>query len=438
MGLNRYDTLFEDYLQNIALTMTQSRLIDDALEDAVSLFMTEYEGSVDIYTQGSYAMGTIVRPLTEYQSRDGKAGEYDIDIVLERGAWAGAAGSLQSVRNVLSSEYGDKVDAKMREHCERVLHRELPTGVIFHADYVPVRYTLADGRRVAARTFDVWRRSDTKKLVEWFKENYASNFTFLPALIVILKRIRDYAGLTDDLPSLCITAMVCNNYTDTGSYAGDLLFMLGKIKTIFSVPEDQLSIKVEPLGDENIAGKVNSHKKILDCISDCLNALRVAFADSVQDMSTVADYLSNDFPTDLAKYPEFLEPLRHRGFGIELDGSLNMHGELKETYGKGRLLAKFRVKFFGAGEQLLFKANQEYDPKLFSARWQVLNSPQSERRRGNLFYAKNGSEQRASNAFTNHETESYDGEHWIRCFIYNIASKKVVEVATKYYVEVEK
>ena len=40
-NLGRYDTLFEDYLQNIALTSEQASRIDEVMEDTAALFMSE-------------------------------------------------------------------------------------------------------------------------------------------------------------------------------------------------------------------------------------------------------------------------------------------------------------------------------------------------------------------------------------------------------------
>lgn len=435
MTLARYDTLFEDFLQKIALTATQSNFIDVALEDAISLFMAQYNGDVEVYTQGSYTMGTIVKPLTANQSKNGNAGEYDIDIVLERGSWVGASDSLSSIRNVLLDEYEGKVDKKLRESCERVIHREFPTEVIFHADYVSIR-PFNDRRAVAKRSKDKWYYSDTKKLIECFKDNFADNYTFLPALIVILKRIRDYAELTDDLPSLCVTAVVCNNYADQGSYAGDLLFMLDKLKAVFSVPYDQRSIMLAPLGSENLAQKISatSYIKIRQLFESCLSALRVAF--SVGEIDGVTGYLSDDFPTDLVKYPECLEPLRNRGWGIEMDDSLS-HRDIEETLQKGRLVRSRWVRFFNTGERLTFKANKDYRlDHNFGIRWQVLNSSKSKERRGDLFEARSVGGGKNSNEFENHETETYNGEHWIKYFIYDKRTRKVVEVGEKYFVEV--
>ncbi|GEM_PF-2405003 len=437
MSLDRYNTLFEAYLLNIALTKQQATNIDTKLSEAIALFLSTYEGDLDIYAQGSYAMGTIVRPLTEKQNPSGKAGEYDIDIALERSHWSGAQDTLQDVRTVLEDEYGELVDQKLRESCERVRHNiDDDTGVDFHVDYVPIKQL--DGRNAAKRSSDKWFPSDTKQLIKWFSE-YSETYTFLPGLILIFKRIRDFADLREDIPSICITALACMYYEDKGSYADDLLNVLEKVVAHFSVPYSQLSIKIDPI-DDDLAIKISetSHSKLFSFFTNCAKELRVGFTN--EDILSMQKYLSSSFPVNLGDYPEFLEALRNRDIGIELDGSLNIV-DINEDHGKGSYVSHVRRKFFSSGEKLIFRAS-EYDKQLFGIRWQVLNSDESPigKRRGNLFHARgaDGNEGSSSNDFVNHETEQYSGEHWIKYYIYKKETKLVVEIGRKFFVEVEK
>ena len=253
--LSRIDTVFEDFLINIALTQSQSDLIDDALSEAISLFMSNLN-DIDVYTQGSYPMGTIVKPLTANQSKNGVAGEYDIDIVLERESWGSPTESLMAVRNILRDIYGAQVDKKERESCERVYYSKAAnTEVVFHADYVPIKSCFYGAfRYVAKRSENYWSESDTKKLKEWFFE-YVSDKPFLQALIVILKRIRDYANLANELPSICIMAIACKDYYQSQSYAEDVIVALRKIVDVFSLPYNQIVINI-PTVNENLAKKL--------------------------------------------------------------------------------------------------------------------------------------------------------------------------------------
>lgn len=434
------DTAFEDYLLNIALTKTQSEIIESAMEDALALFLSEYGGNADIYAQGSYAMGTTVRPLTELQAQDGIPGEYDIDIAIQRSGWAGARDSLVELRRLLETTYGEtKVDTKLRETCERVIHNVSDdTGISFHVDYVPIK--ISPQRQAPKRSKDEWFDSDTKAVVEWF-ESHRDYYTYIPACILVIKRSRDFAGLTNDLSSIIITTLVCEFYEDKGSYADDVLNIFSKMLAKFDVPFDELTV-VNPVINENLAARLDaaSQKRIINFLRGCVSGLTSGF--DANDYSIIQSVLSTSFPSDPNKYPSFLESLRGRGWGIELDGTLQRKS-ITEDFGRGHHIRKSYRKFFGAGEKLRFIADSSsYSKAEFGIRWQVLNSVQSgeKNRRGLLFKARgaNGVEGSSSNEFINHETEEYNGEHWIKYFVYSKSTHKVVEVGSKFYVGVEK
>lgn len=435
--LTRYDSLFEDFLVNIALTRTQSSLIDETLSEAIGLFITHYN-DLDVYVQGSYAMGTIVKPLTANQSKNGVAGEYDIDIVLERSEWESPTQSLTGIREVLLDEYAQKVDDKERESCERVYHsKDSNTEVKFHADYVPILLKYNVLRYVTKRSDDSWFRSDTKELKDWFLE-YVSDKPFIQGLIVILKRIRDVAELTDELPSICITSIVCEYYEQSESYAEDLIAILDRIVSIFSQPYSDIHIKL-PTTNEDLARKIKSAdcNRIRIAFQSCLSMLRNEFLlKDNPDLKNVQKHLSDDFPASLENYPECLEALRRRDIGIELDGSLKKVA-ISEVAKKADLIEKAAwYKFIGKGKPLQFVAS-DYDKAKYGIRWQVLNAKGSADRRGSLFKGKGKSGAENSNEFMNYETERYDGVHWIKYFIFEKQSRKVVEIGKKFYVEVK-
>lgn len=433
MNRSRYDSLFEEYLTNIVLTRSQASSIDQMLGETLSLFATEYEGDVEIYSQGSYAMGTTVRPLTAQQSLDGVAGEYDVDIVLERTAWTDATGSLVNIRNVLSNEYRDKLDRKLRESCERVLHStDDNTEVAFHVDYVPIK-SARPYRYAARRSKNEWFSSDTKQLVEWFSD-VASENTFLPAIILVLKRMRDTAGLTDTLSSICITALVCNLYENKFSYADDLMNVLDGAIRIFNVPHHALTITLEPLEDD-LASRIDAtqQRSILDFLTAARRVLNEGFTEA--DLAKLRLVLSGSFPADINEYPIELEPLRRRGWGIETDGTLR-NVEISEHQAKGTVVTRRWRKFASVGEPLEFRANT-YDRQQYGIRWQVLNAAGSPDVRGSLFEAHRVGGGKNSNEFINHETERYDGKHWIKYYVYDKLTKRVVEIGEKFFVEVD-
>lgn len=434
MNLSRYDTLFEEYLTNIVLNRAQANGIDQKLIETLSLFASEYEGDVELYSQGSYAMGTTVRPLTATQSSDGVAGEYDVDIVLERTSWGDGAGALGSVRNVLNAEYGEKLDKKLHESCERVLHStDVNTEVAFHVDYVPIKAE-ATARYAARRSKNEWFPSDTKQLVEWFQDVADANI-FLPAVILAIKRMRDIAGLTDTLSSICITALVCATYESKLSYAGDLLGVIDGIIQKFSVPHGALTITIEPLEDD-LASRIDTaqQRDIFNFFVNARKVLAEGFDNS--DIVKIRSVLSVSFPADISDFPIELEALRRRNWGIETDGSLRKTG-ITEHQARGTVVTRQWRKFAGVGEMLEFRATQ-YDKQRYGIRWQVLNAQGSPQVRGELFEAHAIGGGKNSNEYINHETEQYDGTHWVKYYVYDKLTKRVVEIGEKFFVEVDK
>lgn len=437
-NLGRYDTLFEDYLQNIALTSEQTSRIDEVMADAAALFMSEYN-DMEIYAQGSYAMGVLVRPLTEHQSKNGVAGEYDIDLALQREGWDGARDALNEVRKTLQDEYQEDIDRLTHNSCERVHHYEdSTTGVKFHADYVPILYEFGKQRCAANRREDSWFLSDTRKLVDWF-HNYRQDKPFLQALIVALKRVRDYAGLADILPSIWIVSIVCSGYKDNGSYFGDLIWATNKVVEIFSSPCNSIIIPLPTTG-ENLASEITeiNRQKILKFFVALQNTLNNELLNRESpNIEEIRQYLSDAFPCHISEYPDFLESLRSHGLSIELDGSLKIYDlvEIENRQNQPKISSR---QFNERGKKLKFIADEAYDSPLYDTRWQVLNAPDSPQRRGTLFKAKSKSnrEGHGENAFINWETGSYDGIHWIKCYIFDRKTKRVTAVSRKFYVRV--
>ena len=429
-----YDVLFEQFLVNISLTDAQSRIIESKLDETLAMFLSKYMGDVEIYAQGSYAMGTVVKPLTDQQSRS-DAGEYDVDIVLERNSWDTPRSSLESLLKVLVDAYDEDVDSKRRESCERVYHHEdATTGVKFHVDYVPIK-PYSQTRHAAKRSENVWFKSDTRQLVEWFIALSAQNI-FMSSLILILKRARDFANLTDSLPSIIITAMVCNEYENQGSYADDLVSLVTKISE--SLPDNLSSYSLRlPVLSDDLALKLNEedYRQVKLFFKSLSEELPHTLYDA--DLEKLRHMLSDDFPSDWSNYPDYLESLRNRGWALQLDGSLKIV-DIEGVSDAGFRKSRTRLKFFGFGERLVFKVQKNFDRSKYGIRWQVLNSEESGagNRRGSLFEAKAAGGGKNSNEFINHETEQYSGEHWIKYYVYEKLSKRVVEIGRKFYVEV--
>lgn len=427
---SEFDTVFEEFLINIALTKAQAQRIDSSLIGISEYFATSLQGDVEIYTQGSFATNTITKPLTITQSPDGKAGEYDVDIVFERRNWGGAAEALGEVRNILkdSPRYDDLLLPSFKESCERIEYAAEQGGVGFHVDLVPIN--VATGKRqVALRTKDTWRDSDPQVIINWFNGHREAN-PYLGEMVLTLKRMRDVAGMQQTIPSIIILAMVGLLYSETGSYVSDLLNLITRIVRLLEVRLNEIRI---PGVNENLADKWNDKQRGEVCtfFLDAYSVLKVCFDSN--DLKTVQEVLSSDFPNQ--KYLEDLDSLRSKGWRLQLDGSLErpVIKPVPEPSDFNRLQKRL-LKFKRKGQPVRFNATPFQLRNGQIVRWQVLNAPGSEAVRGDFFPAKNSLQKVSTNSFENHETVSYRGLHWIRYFVVDVNTMTVDIVSKKYSV----
>lgn len=433
MDYTHFDTCFEEFLINIALTRSQAQRIDSSLLSLSELFVQSFVGDVEIYAQGSFATSTIVKPLTESQSTNGKAGEYDVDIVLERTNWGGAANSLDKVRELISNNerYAPLLEPPVKESCERIKYAPEQSGVGFHVDLVPIKLDGQD-RFVALRTKDKWQPSDPTVIIDWFN-GLSKKHQYLPAIVLCLKRMRDVADLQLTIPSVMVLALAGNLYEEQGSYGGDLIALLEKINDFLSASSLDLRI---PGVDENLADKWNDEqlKVVKAYFSDVLARLNEAF--DADDLDTIRQYLSDDFPSQ--RYLENLHSLRSQSWAIQLNGSLErpVIKPIPEPKDLNRRTSRL-LKFTKKGQPVQFNAEPYKLSDNQTVQWQVLNAKGSDEVRGNFFYAKNANHKISGNDFQNHETVTYKGLHWIRYFIINTKTNTVDVASKKYKVELK-
>jgi predicted nucleotidyltransferase len=433
MALNRYDATIEDYLANIVLTKSQTDIIDKELTSLSELFATNYEGDVEIYLQGSFATGTTVKPLTENQSENG-AGEFDIDIVLERASWGDAVGSLEEIKEILldSEEYSKKLVSENKNSCVRIEFSPDPdTGVVFHIDVTPIK--LIEGQRlVSSRRERAWATSDPKKLVEWTNRVLADN-PYAASQVLIIKRMRDVAGLNN---SIVILALIGKKYEDAGSYAEDLIKLLEKIYAFLSTGIERIRL-TNPINDkENIIQSWEVNPKIFDGVIKFFGSSLSTIRDGLntENFTAIQQILSDDFPSQ--PLPTNVDSLRSEMITIATNGDFQRV--------KINSMAKFgkRVRtnlwlFFERSKAIHFVFLYPNNDDMIL--WQVCNSPGSEKLRGDLFRARAlGDEPGTStDKRVNNENELYLGKHWIRCFAIN-SSNQVIARGSKVYVQVMK
>lgn len=259
MKLDNYEQPLIDYLKAITLTKTQDDRINSALEKVLAVMLIAFPDA-EVYAQGSYSTDTLVKPLTLTQG-SGSAGEYDIDIVVERADWDGAVSALDEVADLLEEDgtYSRMLIDRSKNSCVRIEYVADGGGIGFHVDLVPTKNT-GGVRAVPNRETDDWKHSDAKAFADWFNDKAELN-PGLRQMALIIKRIRDLNGLTDNLKSILVLALVEKNYFSTGTIMGDLLAVLDGIAMQLPVAERPPFIANPINAGEDLGSRIENYNE---------------------------------------------------------------------------------------------------------------------------------------------------------------------------------
>ncbi len=420
MDGKRFDTIFEDFIYKLLLTKTQKERIDNAITAAER----EFGDKDEVALQGSFATGTTVKPLSESMSQDGIAGEYDVDIAIIDDAWPVMPSSaLDEVKDRLREIYSDKVDRKTRESCERVNFANESTGVHFHVDYVPLQEENGVTNK-ANRSSELWTQSETIRIVRQYLE-FDEQHSFATPCLLIIKRLRNYSGFSDDLPSIAIQATFMQYYEDQGSYLDDLIYMSEKVLGVIKNKYDPLIITADN-GDElteDLQYKINNRLQLAGLFAGFLDELKNI---DINDLKKIAEYLSTDFPVNPNEYPPEMESLRREGLSyntrsgvenIEIDSIEHEKSSFKKIT-NGMYFSK--QLFF----KLIAKNHRELNvTRRLACRWRITNDPLGAPKddiRGKLLSRGSGNE------FEIKEHAQYNGRHRAELFIFERNSPKVI------------
>jgi hypothetical protein len=260
----KYEESLNQYLEDIALTTTQADKIDSALQSIIPLMLETFPDA-EMYAQGSYSTDTLVKPLTAAQG-GGVAGEFDIDIVIERTTWEGAVEALDSVGTALkdSGIYNKMPIDTSKNSCVRVEYADDSGGVGFHVDLVPT-HSVEATRYVPYREDDEWKQSDAKQFADWFNTRAEAN-PGIRQIALILKRLRDLNGQTNNIKSILILTLVEKHYFANGSIMGDLLSVLDGIALAMS-DDKQAPFIANPVNTgENLSDGLTDYADVKDFI----------------------------------------------------------------------------------------------------------------------------------------------------------------------------
>lgn len=179
MQLNDRASVLEGIVASLDISPTDFKTAQERyLAVANWLDQGEYESGakVDVYLQGSFMLGTVIRPFTNGQDAD-----YDIDQVCEIGEGTPSARTLKhEVGNRLKAHggYASMLDDEGRR-CWTLKYASSDGRPGFHLDVLPSAPAdmISTGIRITHKSDDKysWRPSNPKGYYIWFSEKNAVN-----------------------------------------------------------------------------------------------------------------------------------------------------------------------------------------------------------------------------------------------------------------------
>lgn len=290
-----------------------------------------------IYVQGSFALGTVIKPYTE-------AEEYDVDIVCELERLSRLQISQEQLKNLLGIEIeayrrGNNIQKPLEER-RRCWALNYADGAQFHMDIVPAVPNGAGVKLLLERAGldarwaktaisitdnevwnysvinDDWPRSNPKGYLQWFKSRMSVLFerrkaelafktnasvekipdyrvkTPLQSAIMILKRHRDimFAGdQTNSCPiSIIITTLAGHAYQGEEQLASALFTILSRMDSFVLQVGGKSMIPNPSDPSENFADKWEQFPERKDAFYRWLNKARRDFSAIAEEYSRKA------------------------------------------------------------------------------------------------------------------------------------------------------
>lgn len=204
---------FEVFHENLSLKQTREERIAGGVRTLRQFLRSDRSSDkdetgiadvlVDLFTQGSYAMGTAVRPLHE-------SDEFDVDVVLvlnltqEDGGLPDSTATLQWLARRLrgNGPYKGKVEIKNR--CVRLNY-----AGEFHLDVVPT--VPSEGQKLMLPDkAGYWVATDPRGYMTWFAQRDSGSGGHLMRIVKYLKWWR-HVGKQKKVTSVVLTALLAEH-----------------------------------------------------------------------------------------------------------------------------------------------------------------------------------------------------------------------------------
>lgn len=332
------DNLLEDLVEELQVPPSRYEQAERSYKALGEWFhrpeSTLREGDPDVYVQGSFRLGTAIKPASDEE-------DYDIDMVCRLDYEKSSISQAEFKRRV-----GVEIKAYAKRHgmskpddCRRCWTLVYADGAQFHMDVLPAvpdtekrRYLRKAGPVLARlgatalaitdkehpdfqRTAGDWPRSNPKGFALWFRDRMGQAFhtralneaqkmrasveevpiyrvrTPLQGTIQILKRHRDmmFSDRTDEKPiSILITTLAAHAYNQEDDLAPALYSILSGMDRYITQRDsvDWVENPADP--EENFADKWKEHPERRDAFHEWLSKARDDFA-TAQRAATAYD-----------------------------------------------------------------------------------------------------------------------------------------------------
>lgn len=255
------DDRFDRFDESIQLSVTERERVEGALGRLTEHLLGQYEISEgDIFTQGSFANGTVIRPI--------KDRDFDVDVVVvcakENEAPGRALDQLDSALSE-SADYDKRIlDSKQTPSCVRLQYADN-----FHVDVVPARPATDAPLEVPKRDHG-WHGTAPAEYAAWCREQGAS---FLQT-VRMMKRWRDnHQTARAAVKSITFQVLIWNCLEETDTPANRILRTFQSIQALLDdCPHGPPRTENPVLTSEDLAAgwQVEDYKKFREEIDEAV------------------------------------------------------------------------------------------------------------------------------------------------------------------------
>ena len=248
----KHEQFFRDFLaDHVNLNQTRLDRLGDHVSAVSAYLANNLTGYQRVERQGSYALGTIIKPVREGQ-------EYDADLLLlvEYQPEQGAAGYIDDAYECLREHKHYRAIARRKTRCVMLDY----AGDV-HLDIVPC--ISFDGTHyICNRDTGEFEPTDGTGYRDWFNDKNRETAGNLKRVTRLLKYMRDHKG-NFTAPSVLLTTLIGNTVDGTGAFGSvpdALRTVMVRIDSFLQANPQMPAIPNPALPDEDFTRKWEQRK----------------------------------------------------------------------------------------------------------------------------------------------------------------------------------